>query len=117
MFGLGKLLTLPYSLPAAGIKYCFNKVIDMAEQEMTDETPIKEELILLNMRFEDGEIDEAEFRRLEAPLVAQFSAIRAYRKQLATEQLTREQLAGVVQETGGQRVFVVDAPEVLEPPE
>ena len=117
MFGLGKLLTLPYALPAAGIKYCFNKVIEMAEQEMTDETPIKEELILLNMRFEDGEIDEAEFRRLEAPLVAQFSAIRAYRKQLAMEQLTGEQLAGVAQETGGQRVFVVDAPEVLEPPE
>ena len=111
MFGLGKLLTLPYALPAAGIKYCFNKVIEMAEQEMTDETPVKEELILLNMRFEDGEIDEAEFRRLEAPLVAQFSAIRAYRKQLAMEQLTTEQL------TGEQRVFVVDAPEVLEPPE
>ena len=84
----------------------------MAEQEMTDETPIKEELILLNMRFEDGEIDEAEFRRLEAPLVAQFSAIRAYRKQLA-----EEQLAGMVQETGESRVFMVDAPEVLEPPE
>jgi len=116
VFGLGKLLTLPYALPAAGIKYCVNKVIEMAEQEMTDETPIKEELILLNMRFEDGEIDEAEFRRLEAPLVAQFSAIRAYRKQLATEQLTGEQLGGVVQESSGQRVFVVDAPEVLEPP-
>ncbi len=112
MFGLGKLLTLPYSLPAAGIKYCFNKVIDMAEQEMTDETPVKEELILLNMRFEEGEIDESEFRRLEAPLVAQFSAIRAYRRQLA-----EEQLAGIERETGESRVFMVDAPEVLEPPE
>ena len=115
MFGLGKLLTLPYALPAAGIKYCINKVIEMAEQEMTDETPVKEELILLNMRFEDGEIDEAEFRRLEAPLVAQFSAIRAYRKQLALEQLS-----GAAEESGEQtgsgRVFVVDAPEVLEPP-
>ena len=112
MFGLGKLLSLPYSLPAAGIKYCFNKVIDMAEQEMTDETPVKEDLILLNMRFEEGEIDEAEFRRLEAPLVAQFSAIRAYRRQLA-----EEQVAGMGLETGRSRVFMVDAPEVLEPPE
>ena len=111
MFGLGKLLTLPYSLPAAGIKYCFSKVIEMAEQEMTDETPVKEALILLNMRYEDGEIDEAEFRRQEAPLVAQFSAIRAYRKQLA-----QEERAGAQSESGGERVFVVDAPEVLEPP-
>ena len=112
MFGLGKLLTLPYSLPAAGIKYCFNKVLDMAEQEMTDETPVKEELILLNMRFEEGEIDEAEFRRLEAPLVAQFSAIRAFRRARA-----EEQLAGMERETGETRSFMVDAPEVLEPPE
>jgi hypothetical protein len=111
VFGLGKLLALPYSLPAAGIKYCINKVIEIAEQEMTDETPVKEALILLNMRYEDGEIDEAEFRSQEAPLLAQFSAIRAYRRQLA-----EEQLAGLLAEEGDERVFVVDTPEELEPP-
>jgi hypothetical protein len=111
VFGLGKLLMLPYSLPAAGIKYCINKVIEVAEQEMTDETPIKEELILLNMRFEDGEIDDAEFRRQEAPLLAQFSAIRAYRRQLA-----EEQLAGLIAEEVDERTFVVDLPEELGPP-
>ena len=111
MFGLGKLLALPYSLPAAGIKYCINKVIEVAEQEMTDETPIKDALILLNMRYEDGEIDEAEFRRQEAPLLAQFSAIRAYRRQLA-----EEQLAGLLEADVDERVFVVDTPEELEPP-
>ena len=111
MFGLGKLLALPYSLPAAGIKYCINKVIEIAEQEMTDETPVKEALILLNMRFEEGEIDDAEFRRQEAPLLAQFSAIRAYRRQLA-----EEQLAGLLEAQVDERVFVVDMPEELEPP-
>ena len=111
MFGLGKILMLPYSLPAAGIKYCINKVIEVAEQEMTDETPVKEELILLNMRYEDGEIDEAEFRRQEAPLLAQFSAIRAYRRQLA-----EDQLAGLIAEEGEERTFVVDLPEELRPP-
>ncbi|HEV2010667.1 MAG TPA: gas vesicle protein GvpG [Candidatus Limnocylindria bacterium] len=111
MFGLGKLLTLPYSLPAAGIKYCINKVVEMAEQEMTDETPVKEELQLLNMRYDDGEIDEAEFRRLEAPLVARFSAIRAYRKQLA-----EEQLGGLLAETLTERVAIIETPLELEPP-
>ncbi len=86
MFGLGKLLTLPYSLPAAGIKYCLRQVIDMAEQEMMDDTAVKEDLMLLNLRLEEGEIDEAEFRRLEAPLLARYSEIRAYRKQPAEEQ-------------------------------
>lgn len=111
MFGLGKLLTLPYSLPAAGIRYCFNKVIEMAEAEMTDDSAVKEELLLLNMRFDEGEIDEAEFRRQEAPLLARYSEIKAYRKRLA-----EEQLAGLVAETGAERVAVIETPEELEPP-
>ncbi len=63
------------------------------------------------MRFEEGEIDDAEFRRQEAPLLAQFSAIRAYRRRLA-----EEQLAGLLSEEVDERVFVVDTPEELEPP-
>ncbi|MHB8631353.1 MAG: gas vesicle protein GvpG [Candidatus Limnocylindria bacterium] len=110
MFGLGKLLTLPYSLPAAGIKYCFSTVIQMAEQEMTDDTAVKEELLLLNMRYDEGEIDETEFRRQEAPLLVRFSEIRAYRKQLA-----EEQLAGLVAEAGAERVVQIDTPPELEP--
>lgn len=109
MFGLGKLLLLPYSLPAAGIRYCMSKVIEMAEQEMTDEGAVKEELILLNMRFEDGEIDDAEFRRQEAPLLAQYSAIRAYRRELA-----EQQLEGLIAAPGDERTFTVELPEELD---
>jgi hypothetical protein len=109
VFGLGKLLTLPYALPAAGIKYCFNKVLEVAEQELTDDTAVKEELILLNMRYEDGEIDEAEFRRQEAPLLARWSEVKAYQKRLA-----QEQMGGLVAETATERVVVIDTPEELE---
>jgi hypothetical protein len=111
VLGLGKLLLLPYSLPAAGIRYCINKVIEVAEQEMTDDTAVKEELLLLNMRYDEGEIDAAEFRRQEAPLLARFSEIRAYRKQLA-----EDQLAGLVAEAVSERVVVIETPEELEPP-
>jgi hypothetical protein len=111
VFGLGKLLLLPYSLPAAGIKYCFNQILEMAEHEMTDEAPVKEELLLLNMRYDDGEIDDAEFRRQEAPLLARFSAIRSYRKQLA-----EEQLAGLLAETVTERVAIIETPEELDRP-
>ena len=111
MFGLGKLLLLPYSLPAAGIKYVMRQVVDMAEQEMTDDTAVKEELMLLNQRYEDGEIDDAEFRRQEAPLLARYSEIRAYRKQVA-----EEQLAGLLSETAGERVAVIETPEELDRP-
>jgi hypothetical protein len=111
VFGLGKLLTLPYSLPAAGIKYCLRQVIDMAEQELTDDTAVKEELMLLNLRLEDGEIDEAEFKRQEAPLLVRYAEIRAYRKQIA-----EEQLAGLLTETAGERVAVIETPEELDRP-
>jgi len=111
VFGLGKLLTLPYSLPAAGIKYVIQQVVDMAEQEMTDDTAVKEELMLLNLRYEDGEIDEAEFRRQEAPLLARYSEIRAYRKQMA-----EEQLAGLLSESVDERVAVIETPEELDRP-
>ena len=111
MFGLGKLLMLPYSLPAAGIKYCLRQVLDLAEQELTDDTAVKEELMLLNLRFEEGEIDEAEFHRQEAPLLVRYSEIRAYRKRLA-----EEQLAGLLAESGDERVAVIDTPEELDRP-
>ena len=111
MLGLGKLLMLPYSLPAAGIRYCFNKVIEVAEQEMSDDTVVKEELLLLNMRYDDGEIAEDEFRRQEAPLLARYSEIRAYRRRLA-----EDQLGGLLEETGDERVVVIETAEELEPP-
>jgi len=111
VFGLGKLLTLPYSLPAAGIKYCFNKVREVAEREMTDDTEVREELMLINLRFDEGEIDEAEFRRLEAPLLARYSEIKAYQKQLA-----EEEMAGLRDESVTERVAVIETPEELDRP-
>ncbi|GAC1462648.1 MAG: hypothetical protein NVS1B1_05860 [Candidatus Limnocylindrales bacterium] len=112
MFGIGKLLMLPYSLPAAGIKYCIRQVIDMAENEMQDDSVVKEELMLLNLQLEEGEIDEAEFRRLEAPLLARFSEIRAYRRQRAEEDAAEREAAL----PGEARQVVIETPsEIGEP--
>lgn len=111
MFGIGKLLLLPYSLPAAGIKYCIRQVIDMAENEMQDDGAVKEQLILLNLQLEEGEIDDAEFRRQEAPLLVRFSEIRAYRRQLA-----EEQAAAFPEELGGARQVVIETPAEMDDP-
>jgi len=112
MFGIGKLLMLPYSLPAAGIKYCIRQVIDMAENEMLDDGAVKEELMLLNLRLEEGEIDEAEYRRQEAPLLVRYSEIKAYRRQLAEQELAdREAELGV--QPAGTRQVVIETPSEL----
>ena len=84
---LFKLLALPITAPAAGIRYCLEKVLDVAEKEMWDEGPIREELILLNQAYEDGSIPEDEFRRREAELLARLREIRERNKEMArTEQ-------------------------------
>ena len=111
MFGLGKLLTLPYSLPAAGIRWSLNKVIEYAESEMNDDSWVKEELLLLSMRLEDGEIDEARFRREEAPLLARLSEIKAHRKQQAEEELA------ALAEGGPARTVLIETPDELEQPQ
>jgi gas vesicle protein GvpG len=111
VFGLGKLLTLPYSLPAAGIRWSLNKVIEYAESEMNDDAWVKEELLLLNMRLDDGEIDEAQFRREEAPLLARLSEIKAHRKQQAEEELA------ALAEGGPARTVLIETPDELEQPQ
>lgn len=113
MFGIGKLLMLPYLLPAAGIKYCIRQVIDMAENEMLDDGAVKEELMLLNLRLEEGEIDEAEYRRQEAPLLVRFSEIKAYRRELA-EQERAEREAELGADAAGTRRVVIETPSDFE---
>lgn len=107
MFGLGKLLTLPYALPAAGIRYCFNKIVEMAETELMDDAPVKEELLLLQLQMEEGEVDEAEYRRREAYLLVRLREIKDYRKALQEAERAEQGTEGEV------AVPVVELPEEL----
>src|SRR5918996_2168357 len=90
---LFKLLALPVTLPAAGIKFCFKQVLNPAEKELTDDEPVKEALLLLTLKLEEGEIGEEEFAREEAVLHARLREIRAYREQKMKEMLAQRQAA------------------------
>jgi len=105
MFGIGKLLLLPYSLPAAGIRFCIEKVVEFAENEMLDDTAVKEQLMLLNLRLEEGEIDDAEYRRQEAPILVRLSEIKAYRREQAEQDAAARQT-----EPGAPRQVVIEMP-------
>jgi len=78
---LGKLLAMPYTLPKAGIGYCFDKIIELAETEYYDDATVKEELLLLQLQLEEGEVDEMEYRRREAPILVRLREIKEHRKQ------------------------------------
>ncbi len=88
---LFKLLALPLTLPAAGIKFCFQQVLNTAEKELTDDEPVKEALLLLTLKLEEGEIGEEEFKREEAVLHARLREIKAYREQKMKELVAQRQ--------------------------
>ena len=88
---LFKLLGLPFSLPAAGVKFVFNQLIETAEQELMDDGPVKEALLELQMKLEEGEIEEEEFAEQELVLFQRLREIRAYREQKFREMIAQMQ--------------------------
>ena len=77
---LTNLLFFPISGPVAGIKWSLGKVQKVVEEELTDDTPIKQDLMELQMRLELGDIDDAEYVEREAELMARLREIRAWRE-------------------------------------
>jgi hypothetical protein len=105
---LFRLLTLPFSAPIAGIRYCLEKVAEVAEHELWDEVPVREQLILENEAFEEGRIDEDTFRRREAELLARLREIKEHRRELARAEADT---AGA--DVHSQRHAVIDIPDEL----
>jgi hypothetical protein len=103
---LFKLLALPVSAPAAGIRYCLEKVLELADQQMWDDEPVREELILVNEAFEEGRMPEAEFREREAELLARLREIREHKNAAA-----RAQQSAMPEE--GAREVVIELPEEM----
>ena len=103
---LFKLLALPLSAPAAGIRYCLEKVLELADQQMWDEDPVREQLILVNEAFDEGRMPEAEFREREAELLARLREIREHKKAAA-----RAQISAMPEE--GAREVVIELPDEL----
>ena len=82
---LTSLLTFPVSGPVAGIQWSLRQVQRIVDEELTDDTPIKQELMELQLRLEMGEIDDAEYRREEAGLMTRLREVRAWRERLGRE--------------------------------
>jgi uncharacterized membrane protein len=78
-----KLLLAPLTAPVAGVKFVFNTIGDMADRELYDEERIREDLLLLQVRLDDGEIAEDEYTEAEAEIMARLRAARAFRQRQA----------------------------------
>lgn len=79
---LGKVLFFPVTAPVAGIRWSLNQVMKVVEQELTDDTPIKQELMELQMLLELGDIDDAEYVERERAIMERLREVRGWKERL-----------------------------------
>ena len=79
---LTNILLAPFLGPIWGTKWTLDKVDRVVREQLTDDTPIKEDLMALQLQLEMGEIDDAEYVRREAELMQRFREVREWREKL-----------------------------------
>jgi len=79
---LSKVLLFPVTAPVAGIRWSLGQVQKVVEEELTDDEPVKRELMELQMKLELGYIDDDEYVRREADLMVRLREVRAWRERL-----------------------------------
>jgi Gas vesicle protein G len=86
--------------PVSGFKFILGQIQKMADQELNDDTVIKERLLELQMRLELDEISESEYQEREAELFARLRAIKTRQLELL-HQIHSAESSSFVIETGG----------------
>jgi hypothetical protein len=78
---LKHLLFWPVTGPKYLTEFSLEKVSEVVRDNLTDDTPIKEELLVLQLKLESGEIDDDEYVTEEARLMAALRDVRHWREQ------------------------------------
>ena len=79
---LSTIVFWPVTGPVAGIKWTLGKVQRVVEDELVDDTPVKEALMELQIKLELGDIDDEQYVAEEAALMRQLRDIREWREKL-----------------------------------
>ena len=79
---LSNILFFPVTGPVAGIRWALSNVQRVVEDELTDDSSVKQELLELEMLLELGDIDDAEYARREAALMQRLRDVREWRERL-----------------------------------
>jgi len=72
---------IPYKLPIKGILWIGKHITDVCESELFDKSKVNEQLLELQMRFEMGQIEEAEFEKKESELLERMEIIRKHEEE------------------------------------
>lgn len=68
--------------PIKGVAWVAEKLDAMVEQEMTDDSKVREELLELQMRLELEDITEEYYRSRETELLNRLEEIRRYKERI-----------------------------------
>jgi hypothetical protein len=79
---LTNILLAPFLGPVWGTRWTLEKVDRVVKEELTDDTPIKEDLMELQLKLEMAEIDDEEYARREAELMQRLREVREWREKL-----------------------------------
>jgi hypothetical protein len=72
----------PVTGPIAGIQWSMNQVMKVVEEELTDDSLVKQDFMALQMKVELGEITDEEYAEQEAVIMARLREVRAWRERL-----------------------------------
>jgi hypothetical protein len=78
---LTNILLAPFLGPIYGTRWTLDKVDRVVREELTDDTPIKEDLMKLQLQLDMGEIDDAEYVRREGEIMQRLREVREWREQ------------------------------------
>jgi hypothetical protein len=78
---LKHLLFWPVTGPAFLTRFSLEQVEGAVRTELTDDTPVKRDLMELQMQLELGDIDESEYLEREAELMGRLRDVRRWREE------------------------------------
>lgn len=79
---LSSILLAPFTGPWSGTLWTLDKVQRTVEEQLTDDTPVKEDLMNLQLALEMGDIDDDEYVRREAEIMQRLREVREWRERL-----------------------------------
>lgn len=82
---LKHLLLWPVTGPRWLAGFSLEQVEGAVRRELTDDTPVKEELLELQLRLELGEIDDEEYDEREAALMRRLQETRRWREEFGMQ--------------------------------
>lgn len=77
---LSSILLAPFTGPIDGTMWTLDKVQRAVQEQLVDDTPIKEDLMRLQLELDAGEIDDDEYLVREADVMRRLREVREWRE-------------------------------------